>query len=357
MVNLWIHGHGAVTQTHYDMAHNVLVQVLGKKRITLFPPQAHQCLHLFPYLHPRARKSQIPAYAFKDGMWLCPNFLNFIRNVTFGSKMEYSNIENQFPLFIRYLESGVCSIDSEMNMPWSPLRALSMRRPYSFELGPGDSLYIPPFWLHSVESIGTSLSINVFSASDEEDAFNKILFGTPLPFDDSWPSRLTSRAIIRYLDLIAVFLNLDMPIVARGILQTRYAQHRGDFHRGLNENEEGAPFTDIFSKAWLPWCREPTGDAIFKAKSEFSLKFNHSAKLKFQGIRGLNSTPLEMLVFSELVELSISNFFGATSVPLFLCACYSPVATREILHSSSRPRSSMTLGSCVRQWDMHVKSR
>ena len=58
VTQLWAHSTGAVSQLHYDHQHNVLVQVAGTKRIMLLPPDSIPCLHLFPSLHPRARKSQ-----------------------------------------------------------------------------------------------------------------------------------------------------------------------------------------------------------------------------------------------------------------------------------------------------------
>ena len=52
-------GRGSSTQAHYDVAHNVFVQLHGEKRFELRPPSAHRSLHVFPDAHPRARKSQV----------------------------------------------------------------------------------------------------------------------------------------------------------------------------------------------------------------------------------------------------------------------------------------------------------
>jgi len=49
-VNLWVGRAGIVTHTHYDCTYNFFVQLQGRKRFTLFPPD--QNLYLFPCLHP-----------------------------------------------------------------------------------------------------------------------------------------------------------------------------------------------------------------------------------------------------------------------------------------------------------------
>ena len=49
-VNLWIGRHGITTHTHYDATFNFFVQLQGKKRFTLIPP--NQPMYLYPCLHP-----------------------------------------------------------------------------------------------------------------------------------------------------------------------------------------------------------------------------------------------------------------------------------------------------------------
>jgi hypothetical protein len=51
-------------------------------------------------------------------------------------------------------------------------------RPRVVVLEPGDSLYIPPFWSHSVESLNFAVSINVFTPSQEGSALETWLYGT-----------------------------------------------------------------------------------------------------------------------------------------------------------------------------------
>lgn len=113
---LWLSHPGVVAQAHYDRSHNFVTQVLGEKRWLIFPPTAHRRLYPFPHLHPAYKQSQVDFSA--------PDL-------------------SAFPSFDR-------------------VPALEAR------VGPGEVLYMPPFWFHRVESLSTSLSLSVISPSEEE---------------------------------------------------------------------------------------------------------------------------------------------------------------------------------------------
>ncbi|KAK3245030.1 hypothetical protein CYMTET_45383 [Cymbomonas tetramitiformis] len=113
-LSVWIGGAGSTTQMHYDVQHNVFVQVYGTKRFWLHPPAEMTNLHVFPDAHPRARKSQI----------------NFDRVDA-----------ERFPFHRR------------------------LRTPWCATLHEGDALYIPAFWFHHVEAVTPCVSLNVFSES------------------------------------------------------------------------------------------------------------------------------------------------------------------------------------------------
>jgi hypothetical protein len=55
---LWIGSNGVTAQTHYDAAHNLYVQVHGRKTFLLSPPSDYDVLHVYPNLHPHSRQSQ-----------------------------------------------------------------------------------------------------------------------------------------------------------------------------------------------------------------------------------------------------------------------------------------------------------
>lgn len=60
----------------------------------------------------------------------------------------------------------------------------SLASPLQFELAPGEALSIPAFWLHEVEALTPSLSLNQFSPSAAWERAEQI-FGFATPFSDS----------------------------------------------------------------------------------------------------------------------------------------------------------------------------
>eukprot|EP01125_Pyxidicula_operculata_P022902 TRINITY_DN966_c0_g1_i3.p1 TRINITY_DN966_c0_g1~~TRINITY_DN966_c0_g1_i3.p1 ORF type:complete len:287 (+),score=32.14 TRINITY_DN966_c0_g1_i3:10-870(+) len=58
-IMLWMGSKGATAPSHYDKSHNFFVQINGKKRFILSPPEEHHKFHLYPSLHPMRLQSQI----------------------------------------------------------------------------------------------------------------------------------------------------------------------------------------------------------------------------------------------------------------------------------------------------------
>lgn len=113
--------------THYDITDNILCQISGRKRVVLFPPDAHEALYLPRVIH----SSSSPVVDIDN-----PNL-------------------SEFPLF-----------------PDAQSKAIECI------LNPGDILYIPALWFHNVLSLDFSVSINIFF-KDLEDPFyqKKDIFG------------------------------------------------------------------------------------------------------------------------------------------------------------------------------------
>ena len=57
--NLWAGAPGVSSPLHYDAAHNVYCQLIGRKRFLLIEPSETSALHLYPRLHPSTRQSQV----------------------------------------------------------------------------------------------------------------------------------------------------------------------------------------------------------------------------------------------------------------------------------------------------------
>jgi len=119
---IWIGGSGVTAQTHYDSPHNLYVQIYGHKTFILSPPRISSKIYLYPSRHPSYRQSQV-------------NFDN-------------PDIK-LFPEF--------------KNIP-----AIQVT------LSPGDVLYLPPFWYHRVIAEDMSISVSVWTDSEEAHVYYDI---------------------------------------------------------------------------------------------------------------------------------------------------------------------------------------
>jgi hypothetical protein len=109
LINFWAASGGAVSRLHYDAAHNLFLQLRGRKRFLLVAPHdaVAQRLPMYPSAHPCHRASPVDPTSF------------------FASQ-----VPQLADLIVR--------------------EAL---------LEEGDLLYIPPFWLHHVETLTGAMSL------------------------------------------------------------------------------------------------------------------------------------------------------------------------------------------------------
>ena len=108
---MWISSAGMITHGHFDQDFNFFVQLIGKKRFTLWPASQHELLYVYPRVHPLWHKSRV-------------NFR--------------SPDLTQFPNFAKS-------------------RALQVI------VEPGDVLYVPPYTWHYVETLSPSVSLSTMS--------------------------------------------------------------------------------------------------------------------------------------------------------------------------------------------------
>ena len=109
-VSLLIGGTGTNTDTHYDMLHNLVAQLRGRRRVTLFAPADSACLYPYP---------------LRSLRWNC-------------SRVQ---VESPDPVrFPRFCEAT----------------------PVHVELGPGDMLFIPRGWWHYFETLEPSIAVHFF---------------------------------------------------------------------------------------------------------------------------------------------------------------------------------------------------
>ena len=110
---MWLSSPSVRTHTHFDSDRNSFVQLLGTKRFFLWHPRQTPLLCPFPRLHPLWHKSRADFEAPDLTIIPCAN----------------------------YSSSEALTVD----------------------VGPGDVLYIPPFYWHTVETLTPSLSLSTIS--------------------------------------------------------------------------------------------------------------------------------------------------------------------------------------------------
>jgi Cupin-like domain len=109
---LWLSAPGTSVPLHRDVAQNIFIQLVGRKRFLLYPPAAA------PWLYSNRFRSALANYSRVD-----------------PERPDYAT----FPLS----------------------RAV---QPVEVVLGPGDAMYLPSRWWHHVRSLDVSLSVNFWWA-------------------------------------------------------------------------------------------------------------------------------------------------------------------------------------------------
>lgn len=110
---MWASAAGNITPLHYDLCHGFLVQIVGRKRWTLFSPDDYRLLYPSSSIDPNPLSSQV------------------------SIEQWYAGDASQRARFPKVADA----------------------EPYHVDLEPGDIMYTPPFWWHHVETVEPSISV------------------------------------------------------------------------------------------------------------------------------------------------------------------------------------------------------
>eukprot|EP01095_Lingulamoeba_sp_RSL-Kostka_P015516 TRINITY_DN7165_c0_g1_i1.p1 TRINITY_DN7165_c0_g1~~TRINITY_DN7165_c0_g1_i1.p1 ORF type:complete len:493 (-),score=75.06 TRINITY_DN7165_c0_g1_i1:12-1490(-) len=164
---LWMGSKNAVTRLHYDWNYNFHLVIKGSKRFMFLPPDEFNNVYIFPHLHPYNTKSQL----FIDHH----QYWNTSKD---HYDLEYHDLDHMIDRkYKNYKKSKFIEI----------------------VVNEGQILYIPPLYLHHVESLENSISIAMWSLCYETDLMNKVI-ETGLPFHKSWSKQQTIFSTIIYIN-------------------------------------------------------------------------------------------------------------------------------------------------------------
>eukprot|EP00043_Microstomoeca_roanoka_P012818 m.124727 g.124727 ORF g.124727 m.124727 type:complete len:606 (-) comp15598_c4_seq3:443-2260(-) len=258
--HIWIGGRQTSTPVHFDLFHNFFVQIVGRKRILLFPPAQWQHLYLYPLLHPAGRSAQVnldvPLYDQKH------SFPLFHRNHTFALEVI---------------------------------------------LEPVQVLYIPPLWFHHITSLEPSVSLSVWTPHLAIEVAAKAAEDIPLPIVVKWSSKEKIMALRIFFESIVESLRMGMntaEFLHWTMLENRY-KYIGNLTTTLGK---GGPYCD--DKIMTSRLLEEAGDAVFRAPLKAIVKI-------FKDVRELGGPDRLVIELANYFELATAAILPVNQVKQF----------------------------------------
>ena len=264
---LWMGNQGVTAQTHFDRSYNMFAQIVGQKSFYLYPPGHWRDLHLYPSF--------------------------------FGSRRQ---CRYQFPLTISGHSEETCNTttttSSNENTRTPPISMLAT-------LEPGELLYIPPFYFHTVVSLSTpTISYSVLSPSAEEFYYSEALYAR-VPFNrvGASGSRNLLLGVKLYIDQILSSLHRHHQHVIRTLYASRHEHLPGTVLRP--EDQIVVPSPDGSN----PWCTFRSKIEQFKLEKKLGKKqlkeaVNNVTRV-FDGSKIQNVGAVEILLHDLIEELLV----------------------------------------------------
>lgn len=262
--NVWLGDAGTSAHPHYDTEHNMFSVAVGRKIFHLWSPQQTKGLYLHPSHHAGGRQSQA--------------------------------------LF----EARVAG--------WP---AVSTSTAMQVELKPGETLYVPPFWMHRVHSSTSfTIGVNVWS---ESAAFRSLglMQKIPLPLTAAVPRNGRVHLVVAFLNDIAAALQPELgssPIAE--LVQSRYVEPLRTAILAHGTMLMGA------SLCVVPSLAEEGSKERQQQQRQRQQSSDRAAKVAalLRDVPG--GAGVLAMILGDYVELVSAAAFGHLNVAAFLTTCY-----------------------------------
>ena len=155
--NLWLSSGNASTPLHYDTSMNMFVQLRGRKRFWLLPPAAATALPMEPVHSPGHRQLAV-------------------RTSPHGSPDHGTRHKHCLPQDLKGMSGTSPETTSEQALA-AALPASVIEQLQVVELGPGDALWLPAYWLHHTVAVSPRgcLSVSLWAESGPHEHLMQLL--------------------------------------------------------------------------------------------------------------------------------------------------------------------------------------
>ena len=254
---MWFSSPGMRTHTHFDSDRNFFVQLLGEKRFVIWPPNQTARLCPFPRLHPLWHKSRVDFEA------------------------------------------------PDLRIP--PCAGYALSKAIGITVRPGDVLFMPPFYWHTVETLSPSLSLSTISRWPQLYNHLNALYTHEYLFDalHHHPARVYAlRAfLVRLVEKAAA------PRLIEGLVE-QYAGLEHLFREAPNATAAAARAQCVLDARGTPTCRW----CLSRINLDVTLAWEeHLIKLP---------APVRAIVLPEFIEEITAEALGATASLPFWRDCF-----------------------------------
>lgn len=264
-VNFWLGMANVTAYTHYDTSHNFHMVVNGRKRFILLPPAAYSRLKLHPCLHPLYRQVGVDVLA-------------------------QENLDE----FVRDLQG------------------------FDVELTDSDVIYIPPYWFHTVITMETTFSLNIWSQSEAFIAMEKI-YSSAIPFEVEWGRVKLMKSLCYFIRLLLeqVLEDSDGDKFVASRVFSRYEIIMD------KKSREIEPLVSKIRESVQEYCLR--GDIVDLIDAEAVKHLEVGATKIAESFRDIHPLPVREINLANYIEHLVWRMLGeedSVQLPVYLHECF-----------------------------------